>query len=90
MKDKLLRLKPETHIRLKRMAVDNGLSMGEMVEALLGGEAEFVEQPKVGVDDKLKLEYEQYCREVDADPYLRPMTRQSRKEAWRKEHNYGE
>lgn len=41
MKDKLLRLKPETHRRLKHLSVDNGISMGEMIERLMGAE-----QPK--------------------------------------------
>lgn len=95
MKDKLLRLKPEIHLRLKRLAVEKGLTMGEMVESLMDGGREpalfgaVLDKHRSAADQaKLKLEYEKYCAEVDSNPNLKPMIRESRKQAWREERGY--
>lgn len=37
---KLLRIKPETHNKLKKRAAEEGLSMGETIEKLLGAQDE--------------------------------------------------
>lgn len=37
---KLLRIKPETHNKLKKRAAEEGLSMGDTIDKLLGGQDE--------------------------------------------------
>lgn len=60
---KLLRIKPETHSRLKLRAAQEGLSMGEMIDKLLG--AEIAEKKQDEAD--ILVEQLDGCRSADTE-----------------------
>ena len=60
---KLLRIKPETHSKLKLRATQEGLSMGEMIDKMLGAE---ITEKKQDEADSL-IEQLDSCRPADTE-----------------------
>lgn len=59
---KLLRIKPETHNKLKKRAAQEGLSMGETIDRLLGAEKQ---DEADALLDKLDAQYEKQDEAVE-------------------------